>query len=32
MVNILTLAAPGVLWGAIILAFCFKAILGYPDD
>ena len=32
MVNILTLAAPGVLWGAILLAACFKMILMYPDD
>lgn len=32
MINILTLAAPGVLWGAIILAFCFKVILLYPDE
>ncbi len=32
MVNILTLAGPGVLWGAIILAFCFKNILMYPDE
>lgn len=32
MVSILTLAAPGVLWGAIILAACFKWLLLYPDD
>jgi hypothetical protein len=32
MINILTLAAPGVLWGAILLAGCFKMILMYPDD
>ena len=32
MVNILMLAAPGVLWGAIILAACFKWLLFYTDD
>ena len=32
MVNILTLAGPGVLWGAILIAACFKKILMYPDD
>lgn len=31
-VNILILAAPGVLWGAVLLAGCFKYILGYGDD
>ena len=32
MINILTLAGPGVLWGAIIIAACFKWILAYSDD
>ena len=32
MVNILMLAGPGVLWGAIILAACLKWLLFYPDD
>lgn len=32
LVNILTLAGPGVLWGAILIAVCFKVILMYPDD
>lgn len=33
MVNILLLAGPGMLWGAIIIAFFFKVILGYgPED
>ena len=32
LVNILTLAGPGVLWGAILIAVCFKLILAYPDD
>lgn len=30
--NILLLAGPGVLWGAIIIAFIFKVILGYGND
>jgi len=29
IVNIIVLAAPGVLVGAFILGFCFKVILGY---
>jgi NhaP-type Na+/H+ or K+/H+ antiporter len=29
IVNILTLAAPGVLWGSILLGFCLKVILRY---
>jgi NhaP-type Na+/H+ or K+/H+ antiporter len=32
MVSILTLAAPGVLWGAILIAICFKILLFYPDS
>ena len=32
MLNILLLAGPGVLWGAIIIAFMLKVILGYGDD
>lgn len=32
MVNILTLAGPGVLWGAILIAFCFKYILFYSES
>ena len=32
MINILLLAGPGVLWGAVIIAFIFKNILGYGDD
>jgi NhaP-type Na+/H+ or K+/H+ antiporter len=32
MVNILLLAAPGVLWGAFIIAFMFKGILGYGEE
>jgi NhaP-type Na+/H+ or K+/H+ antiporter len=32
MLNILLLAGPGVLWGAIIIAVMFKTILGYEDD
>ena len=32
IVNILLLAAPGVLWGAILLGFTFKGILGYGDE
>jgi NhaP-type Na+/H+ or K+/H+ antiporter len=32
LLNILLLAAPGVLWGAILIGICFKSILGYPDD
>jgi NhaP-type Na+/H+ or K+/H+ antiporter len=31
IVNILLLAGPGVLWGAFVIAFCFKSILGYDD-
>lgn len=31
IVNILLLAGPGVLWGAIVIAFCFKGILGYDE-
>ncbi len=31
IVNILLLAGPGVLWGAVIIAFCFKSILGYDE-
>ena len=26
------MAGPGVLWGAFIIAFIFKVILGYDDD
>jgi NhaP-type Na+/H+ or K+/H+ antiporter len=32
MVNILLLAGPGVLWGAIIIAFMFKCILFYGHE
>ena len=32
IVNILILAMPGVLWGAILLAGTLKVILGYPDS
>lgn len=32
IVNILLLAAPGVLWNAILLGFVIKAILHYPDE
>lgn len=32
MVNILILAGPGVLWGAILIGICFKVILFYPDE
>lgn len=32
IVNILILAAPGVLWGAIIIAFMFKVFLGYGEE
>lgn len=32
IVNIIVLAAPGVLVGAFILGFCFKVILGYEED
>lgn len=32
IVNILILAAPGVLWGAILLGCCFKLLLGYEDS
>ena len=32
LINILTLAGPGVLWGAILIAVCFKTILAYPDE
>jgi hypothetical protein len=31
IVNILILAAPGVLWGAILLGTCFKVLLGYDE-
>lgn len=31
IVNILLLAAPGVLWGAVLIAFCFKSLLGYEE-
>jgi len=31
-VSILLLAGPGVLWGAIIIAFFLKILLGYGDD
>lgn len=31
IVNILLLAGPGVLWGAVLIAICFKSILGYDD-
>lgn len=30
--NILLLAGPGVLWGAFIIAFIFKVVLGYGED
>ena len=26
------LAGPGVLWGAFIIAFIFKVVLGYGED
>lgn len=32
LLNILILAGPGVLWGAILIGITFKLILGYPDD
>ncbi|KAL4508105.1 hypothetical protein ABPG72_021478 [Tetrahymena utriculariae] len=32
LVNIIILAAPGVLVGAFMLGFCLKSILGYDDD
>jgi len=32
MINILILAGPGVLWGAILIGICFKVILFYPDS
>ena len=32
LTNILILAGPGVLWGAILIGICFKMILLYPDD
>jgi NhaP-type Na+/H+ or K+/H+ antiporter len=32
MLNILILAGPGVLWGAILIGLCFKVILGYSED
>lgn len=31
MVNILILAGPGVLWGAILIGCCFKFLLAYSD-
>ena len=32
MINILILAGPGVLWGAILIGICFKFILFYSDE
>lgn len=32
IVNILLLAGPGVLWGAILLGVTLKSILGYAND
>ena len=32
LANILLLAGPGVLWGAFIIAFIFKNILGYEEQ
>jgi NhaP-type Na+/H+ or K+/H+ antiporter len=32
MINILILAGPGVLWGAIMIGICFKVLLFYPDS
>jgi NhaP-type Na+/H+ or K+/H+ antiporter len=32
MLNILLLAGPGVLWGAIIIAVMFKMLLQYDND
>jgi NhaP-type Na+/H+ or K+/H+ antiporter len=26
------LAAPGVLWGTILIAVCFKIVLLYPEN
>ncbi len=31
LLNIVLLAGPGVLWGAILIAVTFKTILAYPD-
>jgi NhaP-type Na+/H+ or K+/H+ antiporter len=31
IVNILLLAGPGALWGAVLIACCFKYILGYDE-
>jgi NhaP-type Na+/H+ or K+/H+ antiporter len=31
IVNILLLAGPGVLWGTLLIASCFKYILGYDE-
>jgi NhaP-type Na+/H+ or K+/H+ antiporter len=32
LLNIIVLAGPGVLWGAILIGIAFKIILRYPDD
>jgi NhaP-type Na+/H+ or K+/H+ antiporter len=32
MINILLLAGPGVLFGAILIAFIFKGILLYGEE
>ena len=32
LVNIMILAGPGVLWGAILIGCCFKLILMYPEE
>jgi NhaP-type Na+/H+ or K+/H+ antiporter len=32
MINILILAGPGVLWGAVIIAVFLKSVLGYGED
>lgn len=32
MINILTLAAPGVLFGALLLGIIFKVFLGYGEE
>ena len=32
LINILILAGPGVLWGAILIGITFKVLLVYPDE
>ena len=32
MANILLLAGPGVLWGAFIISFMLKVVLGYGEE